>query len=62
MDPNEIKLDDINKLFEYEMQSREIDECNDIDQLRLMLKTSIKLYMKQQEVIHDLGNLGFGQV
>jgi|APGre2960657404_1045060.scaffolds.fasta_scaffold550572_1 hypothetical protein len=62
MDPNEIKLDDINKLFEYEMQSREIDDCNDINQLRLMLKTSIKLYMKQQEVIHSLGNLGFGQV
>jgi hypothetical protein len=62
MDPNEIKLDDINKLFEYEMQSREIDECNDINQLRLMLKTSIKLYMKQQEVIHGLGNLGFGPV
>jgi hypothetical protein len=62
MDPNEIKLDDINKLFEYEMQSREIDDCNDINQLRLMLKTSIKLYMKQQEVIHSLSNLGFGQV
>jgi hypothetical protein len=62
MDPNDIKLDDINKLFEYEMQSREIDECNDIDKLKLMLKTSIKLYMKQQEVIHGLGNLGFGQV
>jgi hypothetical protein len=62
MDPNEIKLDDINKLFEYEMQSREIDDCNDINQLRLMLKTSIKLYMKQHEVIHSLGNLGFGQV
>ena len=45
-----------------EMQSREIDECNDIDKLKLMLKTSIKLYMKQQEVIHGLGNLGFGQV
>ncbi len=62
MDPNEIKLDNINKLFEYEMQSREIDDCNDIDALKKMLKTSIKLYMKQQEVIHDLCNLGFGQV
>lgn len=59
MDPNEIQLEDINKMFEYEMQSREIDECNDIDVLRKMLKTSIKLYMKQQEVIT---NLGFSQV
>lgn len=59
MDPNEIQLEDINKMFEYEMHSREIDECNDIDVLRKMLKASIKLYMKQQEVI---ANLGFSQV
>ena len=59
MDPNNIKLDDINKLFEYEMQSREIDECDDIEKLKTMLKISIKLYMKQQEVIRELG---FGEV
>jgi hypothetical protein len=59
MDPNNIQLEDINKLFEYEMQSREIDECNDIEKLRTMLKISIKLYMKQQEVIKELG---FGEV
>mgnify|MGYP000276823509 CR=1 FL=1 len=59
MDPNSIQLEDINKLFEYEMQSREIDECNDIEKLRTMLKISIKLYMKQQEVIKELG---FGEV
>jgi hypothetical protein len=41
------------------MQSREIDECNDIEKLRTMLKISIKLYMKQQEVIKELG---FGEV
>jgi hypothetical protein len=59
MDPNNIQLEDINKLFEYEKQSREIDECNDIEKLRTMLKISIKLYMKQQEVIKELG---FGEV
>jgi len=59
MDLNDIKLEDINKLFEYEMQSREIDECNDIEKLKKMLKVSIKLYLKQQEVIH---NLGFNEV
>lgn len=59
MDPNSIQLEDINKLFEYEMQSREIDECDDIEKLRTMLKISIKLYMKQQEVIRELG---FGEV
>jgi hypothetical protein len=59
MDPNNIQLEDINKLFEYEKQSREIDECDDIEKLRTMLKISIKLYMKQQEVIKELG---FGEV
>ena len=59
MDPNNIQLEDINKLFEYEKQSREINECDDIEKLRTMLKISIKLYMKQQEVIKELG---FGEV
>ena len=59
MDPNNIELEDINKLFEYEKQSREINECDDIEKLRTMLKISIKLYMKQQEVIKELG---FGEV
>lgn len=55
MDPNEIELSSIAKLFEYEKQAREIDECNDIDELRKMLKTSLKLYFKQQEVVSSLG-------
>jgi len=55
MDPNDIVLSDVNKLFEYEMQVREIDSCNDTDKLKDMLKFFIKLYMKQQEVILDLG-------
>ena len=55
MDPNEIELSSIAKLFEYEKQAREIDECNDIDELRKMLKASLKLYFKQQEVVSSLG-------
>ena len=54
MDPNEIELTSIAKLFEYEKQSREIDECNDVEQLKLMLKTSVKLYLKQQEIVASL--------
>ena len=38
-----------------EKQAREIDECRDIDELKQMLKTSIKLYLKQQEVISTMG-------
>jgi len=54
MDPNEIEIESIDKMFEYEIQAREIDSCNDVDTLKKMLKTSIKLYMKQQEVITTL--------
>jgi hypothetical protein len=55
MDPDKVELSSIGKMFEYEKQSREIDECNDIEELKMMLKTSIKLYLKQQEVVSTLG-------
>ena len=55
MDPDKIELTSIGKMFEYEKQAREIDECSDIDELKRMLKTSIKLYFKQQEVVSSLG-------
>jgi len=55
MDPNEIELKSMSKLFEYEKQAREIDECNDVDELKRMLKTSVKLYFKQQEIVSSLG-------
>jgi len=34
--------------------SREIDDCNDIDVLKNMLRCYIKLHMKHQEVAKDL--------
>jgi hypothetical protein len=55
MDPDSIELSSIGKMFEYEKQVREIDECGDINELKQMLKTSIKLYLKQQEVISAMG-------
>ena len=55
MDPNEIKLETMSKMFEYEKQAREIDECRDIDELKLITKAYIKLYFKQQEVVSFLG-------
>jgi hypothetical protein len=54
MDPNKITLSNVNKLFEYERISREIDECDDVELLKNMTKSYIKLYMKQQEVLLDL--------
>lgn len=51
MNPDTITLSNINKLFEYEKISREIDSIEDIEQLRNITKSYIKLYFKQQEVI-----------
>lgn len=56
MNPNEITLDSIDKLFEYEKHSRLIDEMN-INELKKFAKLYCKLYLKQQETVSSLMNL-----
>jgi len=53
MTPDNIELEDMNKLFEYEKLSRDIDSIQDIEILRNYAKSYIKLYLKQQEVISN---------
>lgn len=55
MDPNEIALDSMDKMFEYEKQSRLIDQLN-FDQLKEFAKMYCKLYLKQQEIVKDYLN------
>ena len=50
MHPDKIVLDNMNKLFEYEKLSRDIDSINDIETLKNMSKSYIKLYLKQQDL------------
>ena len=57
MDPDKISLENMSKLFEYEKISREIDSIDDIVQLKNIAKCYYKLYLKQQEVISNLGVL-----
>jgi hypothetical protein len=57
MEPNEIELETINKLFEFEKHSRLIDEL-DHEELKKFSKLYCKLYLKQQEVMSSLGDLG----
>jgi hypothetical protein len=57
-DHNEISLDSVTKMFEFEKHARQIDECNDINELKSMLKSSMKLFLKQQEVVSKLGLKG----
>ena len=55
MDSTKIELDSIDKLFEYERQSRLINELSN-DDLREFAKLYCKLYLKQQEVLGTLEN------
>ena len=51
MNPEQINLEDMNKMFEYEKLSRDIDSIDDIEVLKNYAKSYIKLYLKQQEVV-----------
>jgi hypothetical protein len=51
MDPKDIELDNLNKIFEYERISRELDTCTNIDIIKNLCKCYVKLYFKQQETI-----------
>ncbi len=55
MHPDDVVLTNTAKLFQYQVQVREIDECDDIEELRIALKGALKLFMKQQEVVAGLG-------
>lgn len=54
MDPNTISLENVSKMFEYERISRDIDSIDDIETLRNIAKSHVKLYLSQQEVIASL--------
>jgi hypothetical protein len=48
--PDDIILTNPSKMFEYEKLARQIDECENVEELQISLKGMLKLYMKQQEV------------
>jgi len=54
MDPDKIELKNLSKIFEYEKISRELDECSDIETLKLVAKSYFKLYLSTLESIVDL--------
>ena len=56
MDPSSIELSSTSKMFAYEKLSREIEECNSVEQLKNMLRCYIKLYLKHQEVAASFMN------
>ena len=50
MNPDDITLDSTCRMFEYEKISREIEVCEDIDELKNMCRCFVKLHLKHQEV------------
>ena len=54
MNPDEITLEDLGKSFEYFKACTELDSIEDIEDLRLIAKAYMKLYLKQPEVVKDL--------
>lgn len=50
-----LELESISKLFEFEKISRELDACSDADKLRNICKCYVKLYMKMEEIVYNLG-------
>ena len=57
MDPNEIKLDNLNKSFQYQKISRELDDCDSLSTMRDIAKSYLKLYLNQQEVLAAIDNI-----
>jgi hypothetical protein len=51
MNPDDIVLENINKLFEYEKIARDLDSIDNIDIVRNFAKSYAKLYLKQQEIV-----------
>lgn len=58
MDPDKIELQNLSKSFEFFKVSSEIDNIDDLEELRLIAKSYYKLYLKQQEVVSTLGLTG----
>jgi hypothetical protein len=56
MDPSEIKLESVSKLFEYEKKSRFIDELS-FEELKNFSKLYCKLYLRQQEVLATINKM-----
>jgi hypothetical protein len=53
MDPNNIELSNLTKSFEYIKFSNQIDNIENIDDIRNLAKCYFKLYLKQQEIVSD---------
>lgn len=54
MDPDKIELENLSKSFEYFKVAAEIDNIDNLDDVKNIAKCYFKLYLKQQEVVSQL--------
>ena len=58
MNPDDIAIRNVSSQFQYEKMAREVDACDDMDDLKEMCKFLIKLEMKTREnysvIIQDI--------
>ena len=54
MNPDDIELENLSKIFEYERISREISSCENIEQVKDIAKSFVKLHLKYQETLSSL--------
>ncbi len=55
MNPETITLSTPSRSFAYEKMSRDIESCDDIGEIKDMLRCYVKLYLKQQETLNSIG-------
>jgi len=61
MNPDDIKLDSLAKLFEYESMARSVDQCENVEELQRTLKSVLKTFMKYQETTAKTLTMPFPQ-
>lgn len=54
MDPDKIELENLSKSFEYFKVAAEIDNLDNLGDIKNIAKCYYKLYLKQQEVVAQL--------
>jgi hypothetical protein len=55
MNPDDIELKDLNKIFEYEKMSRELENCENIEEMREKAKYCVKIYLATLEAFANTG-------
>lgn len=57
MDHENLQLKSVNKMFEFERISREIDGCDDVNKLKNISKCYVKLYFALEEMMQTMNLL-----